>query len=393
MDASGVESLSSIVLPFTVLRNNVGLVGVITNTTAQLSNPGAVEFFEPAQTVQAAVDTLRSRGIKKIIAVSHNGYHEDIDVAARTSGINLIVGGHSHSLLTKQRDHPESEGFYPTEVVNLEGKTTFVVQAKAWGKYVGILEMAYNEFDELVYLDGDTLLLDTDIEEDPSFKRIVNDWATPFEGQSSVVIGESREGLDYKHCAKGECALGNLITDAMLDSKPSGIRVHGAVKHSNGIRSSLDVGPITVGQVINMLPFENNLVYANYTGQQIREAFENGLSGRTVQGEAVLSMLQVSGLRVRYSFDRPRHNRVLSLQLTDNTSNTMVDIADDQVYSLLLACFLTKGGDNLFTSPPLYVSEPLKRLDNMLIEYIQKLKVIDPRVGDRLLSEGVSDRR
>jgi hypothetical protein len=68
-------------------------------------------------------------GIKRILALSHNGYGPDMELAANTHGIDLIVGGHSHSYLGDP-SNPLSQGPYPTIIKNLKGDNTLIVQVR-----------------------------------------------------------------------------------------------------------------------------------------------------------------------------------------------------------------------------------------------------------------------
>ena len=73
------------------------------------------------------MDELEAKGIKRILAVSHNGYGPDMELAAKTHGVDLIVGGHSHSYLGDPKN-PLYEGPYPTIIQNLKGENTLIVQ-------------------------------------------------------------------------------------------------------------------------------------------------------------------------------------------------------------------------------------------------------------------------
>lgn len=97
-------------------------------TTGEISSAGpTVSFIDPVEPVQKAIDELTAKGIKRIIAVSHHGYGPDMEVAAKTRGLDLIVGGHSHTYLGDPKD-PMYQGPYPTLIKNLDGEETLIVQ-------------------------------------------------------------------------------------------------------------------------------------------------------------------------------------------------------------------------------------------------------------------------
>ncbi|KAJ2906661.1 hypothetical protein GGI21_004010, partial [Coemansia aciculifera] len=145
IDMTRNPRLAHVVKPYVVIEKyQLGLIGYITNTTGSISSAGpTLSFTDPVPAVNRYVQELRQKGITRIIAVSHNGYHEDMDVAARTYGLDMIVGGHSHTYLALNASEPGAGGAYPTAVTNLEGKMTYVVQAKAWGEYVGYVDVEF----------------------------------------------------------------------------------------------------------------------------------------------------------------------------------------------------------------------------------------------------------
>ena len=96
--------------------------------TVNISQSGpTISFTDPIPAVQKYVDELQAKGINRIIALSHHGYTEDMKVAAKTRGVDLIVGGHSHSYLGDS-SNPLSKGPYPTVVKDLNGDNTLIVQ-------------------------------------------------------------------------------------------------------------------------------------------------------------------------------------------------------------------------------------------------------------------------
>ena len=128
-DAPNIKAAG--VKPYHIFEEyQLGVIGYISNTTQDLSGGSKnIKFYNPADVVQKYVKELHSKGIKRIVCVSHNGYFDDIYLAENTYGIDLIVGGHSHSLLLEDpTQDAEAVGKFPTPVLNRAGKTTYVVQ-------------------------------------------------------------------------------------------------------------------------------------------------------------------------------------------------------------------------------------------------------------------------
>jgi 2',3'-cyclic-nucleotide 2'-phosphodiesterase (5'-nucleotidase family) len=143
------------VKPFIILpKYRLGVIGFITNMTASLIAGGERfknSILDPVETVQKYVDELHAQGIHRIICLSHNGYKDDVYLAQNVKGVQLIVGGHSHSYLSNNASDPRTEGPYPTRALNsLDGKPVYVVQAHRYGDYLGHLELEWDEKDNLV---------------------------------------------------------------------------------------------------------------------------------------------------------------------------------------------------------------------------------------------------
>jgi 5'-nucleotidase len=381
MNASAVPELEQIVKRSTILRGELGLVGFITNTTSKIANSGNVTFEDPAVGVQRAVDDLREKGIRRIVAVSHNGYLEDIDVARRTKGIDLIVGGHSHTLLSKNLSDQGVGGYYPTKVTNLEGKATYIVQAKAWGMYVGVLDLEYDVDDNLISADGVPVLLDDRIPKQKKMEDTVQAWAEKFARFTTTVIGTAAVSFSAE-CSKAECPIANLITDAGRNVRPS---FHAVLQHSGGIRSSLSQGNITVADILNMMPFGDPLMAASYTGTQLRAAFENVFAFKNLKGDQVVSLLHASGMKVAADRSKPAHQRITRFDICDSPECSSYEpVKDDKVYSIGIPGFVMNGGDNIFESKPAS-QEIVDSLDAIVMEYIKSKKTVSPFMDERLV--------
>ena len=115
-DVSGEPLLADAIQKSVVIERageKLGLIGLTPQDTDELASPGPnVVFTDPVQAVQGEVDRLTEMGVNKIIVLSHSGYGVDQRVAAETTGVDVIVGGHSNTLLSNTSDR--AEGPYPT---------------------------------------------------------------------------------------------------------------------------------------------------------------------------------------------------------------------------------------------------------------------------------------
>ena len=151
-DISGEPILAGKIAKSTVIERNgqkIGLIGLTPQDTDQLASPGKnVIFTDPVGAVQGEVDVLTEAGINKIIVLSHSGYVVDQVVAAGTTGVDVIVGGHSNTYLSNISD--DAAGPYPTMV-----GTTAIVSAYAFGKFLGDLNVVFNDEGQIVTATGE----------------------------------------------------------------------------------------------------------------------------------------------------------------------------------------------------------------------------------------------
>lgn len=377
MDFSTAQLLKeSGVKPFVVFRKyNLGVIGYITNTTGMIA-PGALEitFMNPVTRVQQYVDYLNSKGIQRIICVSHNGYYDDVYLAENTRGISAIVGGHSHSLLLKDSD--DAEGPYPTDVKNLDGKSTFVLQAHRYGDYLGYVEMEWNDSNELISFKGDPIKLDQTIEQNATIQAQVDSWRSSFQQMAAKVLTVATSSFKTFNCYTHECPMGDLVADAFLKNT-SAHNGDLAMINAGGIRSSFLKGPVTLGTLMNILPFQNYLVVLNYTGQEILDILERAFAKKDKNtGNPVITMPQWSStLQVYYNPKAPDWNKVLNVTI----SGSPLDL--DRTYRLITNDYLMTGGDGILDN---YLKDPLFLDDatDSVRYYIEDFDTITPDMCD-----------
>ena len=251
----------------------LGLIGLTPDDTGDLASPGDnITFSDPVAAVQGEVDALTAMGVNKIIVLSHSGYGVDQRVAAETTGVDVIVGGHSNTLLSNTNER--AAGAYPTMV----GETA-IVQAYAYGKFLGELNVTFNDAGEITEAVGEPLVMDASVTEDEATVARIAEAAKPLEEIRTKVVAETAAAIegDRSVCRAVECPMGSLIADAMLDRvKDQGVEI--AIQNGGGIRASIDAGPVTMGEVLTVLPFQNTLSTFEVDGATIVAALENGVS-------------------------------------------------------------------------------------------------------------------
>ena len=271
----------------------IGIVSALAMDTPETASPGPnVIFQDDIDSLKADVQELTDQGVNKIVALTHVGYLRDQDFAKEVPGLDAIVGGHSHTLLG---DMEGAEGPYPTMVAGPDGTEVPIATAYAYSKYLGHLTLTFDDNGILTKAEGQPVLLDNSVPEDEAIAARVKEMAAPIEELRQKVVAETAAPIDgdRSSCRVKECEMGNLVTDAMLERvKDQGITI--AIANGGGLRASIDQGPVTMGEVYTVLPFQNTLATFQLKGADVVTALENGASQYE---ESAGRFSQVAGLK------------------------------------------------------------------------------------------------
>ncbi|UWR85600.1 5'-nucleotidase/apyrase family protein [Phaeobacter inhibens] len=338
-DVSGEPTLADVLKKSTVIERGgekIGLIGLTPEDTPDLASPGKnITFTNPVDAVQGEVDRLTAEGVNKIIVLSHSGYAVDQRVAAGTTGVDVIVGGHSNTYLSNTSE--KAAGPYPTMVNDVA-----IVQAYAYGKFLGELNVTFDDAGNVVEAVGEPLIMDGTVTEDEGTVARIAELAKPLDEIRNKVVAESAEAVDgdRNNCRVQECQMGNLVADAMLDRvKDQGVSI--AIANSGGIRASLEPGEVTMGEVLTVLPFQNTLSTFEITGEQVIAALENGVS----QVEEIKGRFpQVAGLK--FTWDptiAPNEGRIQDVMVGEGDSFAPIDPA--KTYVVVTNNYVRNGGD------------------------------------------------
>ncbi|WP_339268449.1 5'-nucleotidase C-terminal domain-containing protein [Paenibacillus sp. FSL R5-0470] len=317
----------------------VGIIGLTTEDTANIASPGKVTFENAVVKATETVAMLQKEKINKIIVLSHLGYEEDLKLAKAVNGIDIIVGGHSHTKL----DQAVVDNSDPNA-------PKLIVQTGEKGLFLGQLEVKFNKDGVLTDWKDQLISIDAKnganyvIAEDPEAKKILDtdykpgilELSNEVVGNSEVVLNGVRDNVRTK-----ETNLGNLIADGMLfAAKKAGTNAVIALQNGGGIRESINEGPITQGEVLGVLPFNNDLVTITLTGQEIKDAMENGVS-KTPAADGRFP--HVAGLKFYYDSTKPVNERVLRIEVKNGDKYVPLDLKAS--YEVATNAFTAKGGD------------------------------------------------
>lgn len=327
--------------------------------------------------MQNAIDEIKSTtNITRIAAITHIGYDEDQKLAQATSGLQLIMGGHSHTLLG---DMTNAKGKYPTIVDNKDGDEVFIVTAYRWGEYVGYIDVTYDPQGKILAYHGAPIHITNTTKQDPELQAQIEEWRGPFEEFAAEVLGTSQVELDQTTCQQGECLLGDFMADAMLAyRKNNSADVDFALINSGGVRATIDEGDITRGEVLTSFPFGNAIVQIALTGKQIWEVLEGIVTGVSViNGKVVTSFFQVSqGIKVDYNPKAANGSRLVEVTIGGQP------LQNGTTYQVVTLDFLAGGGDNFFTPTTDFIT--LDTQDEVLVQYVKAQSPVNIKLDKRI---------
>jgi 5'-nucleotidase len=307
LDVSEEAALKDLVKPSVVVTvggQRLGIVGAITDELLSISMPGPTVKLKPlAESVQQAVDALTAQGVNKIVLLSHLGFEKDLELVRKLKDVDLVIGGHSHTPLglPDLPGFPRSQGSYPTRAKDGSGVEVPVFQAWEWGKVLGRFKADFDAEGKLVRIhDAAPVVVDETVPEDPVAAGVVQALKKPIQNLQNQPIGETKAEIPRDRLPGGERLMGNLIADAMLAATSRQGAV-AAFTNAGGVRSAIDAGPITYGEAISVLPFNNTLVILDVTGEELFQAIAHGAerggmllpsrgTSYTVQGGKVVSV-------------------------------------------------------------------------------------------------------
>ncbi|XP_033229665.1 uncharacterized protein LOC117181210 [Belonocnema kinseyi] len=365
MDETNEPTLKGLYHKSTIIGRNgrkIGVIGLILSTVNTIARTGRLEFHDEVKTLDAEAKTLRAQGVKIIIALTHCGINIDRIIAEKSSYVDIIVGGHSHTFLyTGNKPYSDvPEDTYPVVVKQKESsRTVLIVQAAAFTRYIGNLTVRFDSEGEVIEWEGNPILLDHSIEEDPEILKALQPWKEEADLKGEKQIGTTKVYLHGSEtCQKGECSLGNVFTDAMVDhyagkDNNKDYWTHVAISALNGgdIRGDISDNPgsITYEDLAVILPFGDSFDVVELKGSDILKSLEKAVL-TSLQPTIFISkiFLQWSGLKVTYNLSNPDNSRVINVQVRCQACKVpkYENLVPEEWYKVVITTFLLNGGDN-----------------------------------------------
>ena len=389
--------------PYTIIERDgqeIGIIGIdIANKTKNSSSPDEdTQFLDETATAQENIDILEDMGVNKIILLTHFQYANDLVLAQALTGVDVIVGGDSHTLLGGE--NLETLGFspsadYPTQVTNLDGEPVCVVQAWEYAHILGKLDVSFDENGVVTSCSGQPYMPiannfvyefndDEDLSLEGSDQQAVLDALTAFpelvfteadvattellagfnsqvETLQERVIGSANEDLclerfpgqgrsSIEGCSEDTYAQGsdisNIVAKAFLTVTPT---ADIAIQNGGGVRVDVRAGEYTIADAFTLLPFSNTLVVLDLTGQQILDVLEEALAFGLDPEGSTGAYPYASGLRYDVNASLTEGSRFSNVQVNSRLEGDWFDIDPTATYKVVTNNFIAAGRDGYAT--------------------------------------------
>ena len=395
VDFSGEPILAG-KIPTSVIKiiggEKVGIFGLVTDELTITSNIGSnIKMIDTIQAAKDMVTELTNLGVNKIILLSHLGFPADQQLAAKVDGIDVIVSGHTETLMGDPARIDASLGkptsSYPAVVNSPGGRRTLIVHSFSWGRLLGQLNLVFNTVGEITSWSGEPIFVDKKIPDDTEVAQKLIELKKPLGDFCRQPIGKTAVDMDGRRgiVRNQESNLGNLVVDAMLWATMLD-RTQIASANGGGIRASIQAGNISYGQVLEALPFRNCLVQFDLVGSDVLAALENSVSKiESNPEESSGRFLQVGGLKFSADLRKPVGSRVTEVHVGSQASG-FNPLEKHSIYRIVALDFMFNGGDGytmLQNGKNVHGGDV--PLDQVLIDYIKAHSPVNPKEEGRII--------
>lgn len=267
----------------------IGFIGLNLNPKGMISegNYNGVRYLDMYKAANATAWHLKhNEGVDMVVAITHIGYEpsttgtSDLELAARSEDIDIIIGGHSHTAID-----PDA-GKLRWRVPNATGDTVIVAQAGKSGRNLGVITV------DLDKMSADYRLIPVNARLDSTPQPAVTRLTAPYRHgvDSLMTVPIARSAMEFK---SDEPPILNLVADyiKLRGDQISDTPVDFAITNKGGIRRGLPKGKVSEGMIVNMLPFNNRVVVLEISGKDLAENFDimatQGGNGLSKEVEAV----------------------------------------------------------------------------------------------------------
>lgn len=332
------EALDSLFAPYTIREiggKRIGFLGINLQPQGMISpeNYPGVDYDDALELADLTAEYLkRVERADMVIAITHIGYDPetgdgDRKLASESEYIDIIIGGHSHTVI----DPATVTGQVMSSVKNDEGQPVLIAQAGKGGAYLGQIDIELDSLNTGRSRNGirsKLLKIDSHYDAyapDTAMLAIIERYRPGVDSLLRVPV--TRSSRPFKKNGVQEL---NYMADFIYDrgSQLAGAPVDFAIVNKGGLRTNLEAGMISEGNIINLLPFLNRIVVIDVPGKSLHQVF-NAMAKTDGNGVS-------SHISARYDAD---------LDVTTFLRINGKELEDDRTYRIATIDYLAKGGD------------------------------------------------
>jgi 5'-nucleotidase / UDP-sugar diphosphatase len=427
----------------------VGIIGILkvekTKNSSLVSDD--VSFTPEIETAKKYVKELEALGINKIILLSHVGYYNDIVFARNVPGLDVIVGGDTHSLLGDPdelataglapiylgqtgpfKGYPQTDmekedlGAYPTTVTGPTGDPVHIVQAWSYAYGLGVLNVDFDAYGIATKAEGRIVIpvggpflqknaegqrvevseevkadLLKAIEAAPNLVSApisarVDAMLTPYRDEITAsmgkVIGTVSETLGYNRVPgvfkAGETPSGSFAAYIVSEAfRQTNPKIDFAIQNAGGVRTQFLQGSFTVADAVKALPFSNTVVMLEMTGKEIKKVL-NESAYYSLNSGSTGAFPYAAGLRYDVDLSGAEGAVIINVEMQERATGVWSDLDDPTTYTVSTNSFTALGKDNYLTFKTVRDAAP-DNFEDTYIKYYVPLKEYIEKLPNQVL--------
>ena len=375
----------------------IGVIGIdIANKTKQSSSPDETTMFaDELTTAQAEIDGLTKQGVRHIILLTHYQYENDLALAKALKGVDVIIGGDSHTLLGDFSDlGKNAAGPYPTIVTGAGGQTVCVAQAWQYAQIAGELQVSFDDNGAVTACSGTPHMMLADsfkrknadgkrvelegearaaaiaaVKAHPNLSLVSADAdaaavLASFSGQVDALKAEKIGTIASPLCleripgqgkskmcdpadtAKNGSDISNLVAHAFRDMSRTGDI---AIQNGGGVRTDVKAGEFSIGDAYTLLPFANTLVELTMTGAELHQVLEDALDYALTPDGSTGAYPYAAGLRWSIDIRQPKGKRFSDIQFKGPVDASWSALDKARSYKVITNNYIAGGRDGYLT--------------------------------------------
>lgn len=396
------KTIQNSIKPYIIKQYGNQSVAYFGVTTAEsgFNNITGMKVSDPFETAGKIISEIKAQGINKIIAVTHLGFEEDKKLALLYPDIDLIIGGHSHTI---QGDFSEIgvssyEKKYPFKADN---SSTYIVTAGYQGLILGNLNISFNQEGNVSLINASPKILINPLDNNTLNNKIsgsknallINEnvtAATEIENiYSSIaldinkVVGETLDNLytlkvnpDYSYDDHYASSLGTVFSKALyMAAANQNYNADLALINTGALRINIQKGSITYGMLNQAAPYANDLYVIEIKGSAINEFIQFSVYN-FINSNNVNSFPCLYGAKFKYDAD----NNILTEKKILNGSE-YINIDDNKIYKVVLSSYVYQNeeiiNNNAVSAVKIDMTDKQAYTD-YIIKYSPLEKIADP---------------